>query len=150
MKRGDSLNHSTGRFMRGSGISFLRQASLVVASLLYSTAINAGCRPDCRSPCVPVPRSPPGKKMSTDRRAAFKQPPRHVIDTALSQEVRRNKVRCCETTMYSGYTYCACPRHTGIGGAETRATHPCCIRKCYSTHFLYLETGKARGERAPY
>ncbi|KAH9991578.1 hypothetical protein BJV77DRAFT_1006977 [Russula vinacea] len=29
--------------------------------------------------------------MSADRKASFKQPPRHVTDTALSQEVRRNK-----------------------------------------------------------
>ncbi|KAI0287113.1 hypothetical protein BC826DRAFT_1046574 [Russula brevipes] len=29
--------------------------------------------------------------MFADRKASFKQPPRHVIDSALSQEVRRNK-----------------------------------------------------------
>jgi hypothetical protein len=148
MKKGDSLNHwhVHARFEHFVPAS----TSLVVARLLYRTAVNAGCRPDCRSPCVPVPRSPPGKNMSADRKAAFKQPPRHVIDTALFQEVRRIKVCCCETTLYSGSTYCACPWHTGVGGAETRATHPCCIRKCYSTHFLYLETGEACGERAPY
>ncbi len=38
------------------------------------------------------------KNMSADRRATFKQPPRHVIDATLSQEVRRNKVCRCETT----------------------------------------------------
>jgi len=30
--------------------------------------------------------------MFADRKASFKQPPRHVIDKALSQEARRNKV----------------------------------------------------------
>ena len=30
--------------------------------------------------------------MFADRKASFKQPPRHVIDEALSQEARRNKV----------------------------------------------------------
>ncbi len=39
--------------------------------------------------------------MSADRKAAFKQPPRHVIDTAVSQEVRRVKVRRYETTLYN-------------------------------------------------
>jgi hypothetical protein len=35
---------------------------------------------------------PTCNNMSADRKASFKQPPRHVTDTAVSQEVRRNKV----------------------------------------------------------
>ena len=36
--------------------------------------------------------------MFADRMASFKQPPRHVIDTTLSQAVRRNKVCRCAIT----------------------------------------------------
>jgi hypothetical protein len=99
-------------------------------------------------PCVSATFST-GNDMSADRKASFKQPPRHVIDTALSQEVRRNKVCRCETTCII-----TCPAHNashvppliGIRGAKTRATYLCCIRKCYSTHIVYLETGEACGE----
>lgn len=62
---------------------------------------DAGCRPDCRSLLCPRPRSPLEKNMSADRKATFKQPPRHVMDTALSQEVRRAKVCRYEITLYN-------------------------------------------------
>jgi hypothetical protein len=41
------------------------------------------------------------KNMSADRKAGFKQPPRHVTDTTLSQEVRRVKVRRYVTKSYN-------------------------------------------------
>jgi hypothetical protein len=65
------------------------------------TRFDAGCRPDCRSTFYDRATFSAWKNMSADRKAAFKQPPRHVIDTALSQEVRRIKVCCCETTLYN-------------------------------------------------
>jgi hypothetical protein len=63
--------------------------------------VDGGCRPDCRSRLCDRATFSACKNMSADRKAAFKQPPRHVIDTALSQEVRRSKVCCCETTLYN-------------------------------------------------
>jgi hypothetical protein len=59
---------------------------------------GASARPDCRS--LFVPRSP-WNNMSADRKASFKQPPQHVINTALSQEVRRNKVCRLQDHVYN-------------------------------------------------
>jgi hypothetical protein len=99
-EKGDSLNHWQFHtrfeyFVPPSSV--LVQGGRVHLCISLTPAAGPIADPLCYHP---VPRSP-WKNMSADRKATFKQPPRHVMDTALTQEVRRIKVCRYETTSYN-------------------------------------------------
>lgn len=61
--------------------------------------------------------------MFADRKATFKQPPRQVIDTALSQEVRRIKVCRCESKLYNMLRFTYNDRGTQALEEQKRVRH---------------------------
>ena len=81
-----SMRRVCGRKIKLTSASVQKAArnSAAVDARLSPARIMLNCLRRITSPAVTT--------MFADRKASFKQPPRHVLDPTLSQECRRNKV----------------------------------------------------------